>query len=51
MSADETTAEIRRVKGYPTDLIMDIDLSMDDYNFMKAQSNLGHTKQYGWLRF
>jgi hypothetical protein len=44
-------AEIRRAKGFPTDLIMDVDLRMDDYNFMKARSNLGYTKQYGWLRF
>jgi hypothetical protein len=42
-------AEIRRAKGYPTDLIMDVDLRMDDYNFMKAQSNLGRKKQYRWL--
>jgi hypothetical protein len=29
-------AEIRRAKGFPTDLIMDVDLRMDDYDFMKA---------------
>jgi hypothetical protein len=44
-------AEIRRANGYPTDLIMDVDLRMDDYDFIKARSNLGRTKQYWWPRF
>jgi hypothetical protein len=29
---------------HPMDLMMDVDLRMDDYDFRKAQSNVGRTK-------
>jgi hypothetical protein len=46
--------EIKCTKGYPQDLIMDIDVKMDDYDLTKVNcfldSNLARSSWIGWPR-